>query len=251
MSIKEHRKQGNEITVNQWQMLYKIGAVTACLVILGTILDIIIGTMLGGDLSEIPKTAVERYEQFQSSTLLGLYNLDFLNLITAMLLIPSYLALYGAHRHKEDGYIKLAVFIFVVGTSVFVSNNAALPMLELSNNYIQADTENQKLLLAAAGEALLAKGAHGSAGAFLGFVLLSLANLLLSVGMLRGKVFGRLTSWLGILGATMLLCYLALVTFIPGMENIAMLIAAPGGIFSLLWMILFTNRLFKLKRENR
>lgn len=87
MSTKEHRKQGNEITVNQWQMLYKTGAATACLVILGTILDIIIGTMLGGDLSEIPKTAVERYEQFQSSTLLGLYNLDFVLLSLANLLL--------------------------------------------------------------------------------------------------------------------------------------------------------------------
>ena len=51
-----------------------------------------------------------------------------------------------------------------------VSNNTALPMLELSHKYFSTSIESQRALYAAAGESMLAQGAHGSAGIFLGFL---------------------------------------------------------------------------------
>lgn len=248
MSIKQNQINENEITEKQWKSIYMLGCITALLVIIGSLLDIIISFTLGGDLSTIPKTAIDRFSQFHSNWLLGLYNLDMLNLITTILMIPTYLALYVAHSRVNIAYVKLALIIFIIGSSVFITNNSALPMLELSKNYFTATTDAQKTLLAAAGEAMLARGAHGSPGAFLGFALSSIASIVMSFGMLKGKIFSKPTAYVGILGGTLLCIYLVLVTFTPNINTIAMMVATPGGLLSLAWMIMFTIRLFKLGR---
>jgi hypothetical protein len=248
MSIKQNRINENESTEKQWKSIYMLGCITTLLVISGSLLDIIISFILGGDLSAIPKTAIDRFSQFHSNWLLGLYNLDMLNLITTILMIPTYFALYVAHRRANIAYVKLAIIIFIIGAAVFITNNSALPMLELSKNYFTSTTDAQKTLLAAAGEAMLARGAHGSPGAFLGFILSSIASILMSFGMLKGKIFSKVTAYLGILGGTLLLIYLILVTFTPDFNTMAMMVATPGGLLSMAWLIMFTIKLFKLRR---
>lgn len=237
---------GDESKEKQWKSIYMLGCITTLLVIIGSLLDIIISFALGGDLSVIPKTAVDRFSQFQSNWLLGLYNLDMLNLITTIVMIPTYLALYAAHRRVDIAYVKLALIIFIIGAAVFITNNTALPMLELSKNYFASTAETQRTLIAAAGESMLARGAHGSPGAFLGFILSSTASMVMSFGMLKGRIFSKVTAYAGILGGTLLMIYLVLVTFVPDIKNIAMMVATPGGLLSLAWMIMFTIKLFKL-----
>jgi len=255
MSVKQSQISANEnsesdaLTEKQWKSIYMFGCITTLLVIIGSLLDIIIGMTLGGDLSAIPKTAIERFSQFDSNWLLGLYNLDTLNLTTGILMIPTYLALYVAHRRGNNVLIKLALIIFIIGTAVFITNNTALPMLELSKNYFASTSETQKTLLAAAGEAMLARGAHASPGAFLGFVLSTIASIVMSIGMLKGKIFSKATAYVGILGGALLFVYLVLVTFVPNIETMAMMFATPGGLLSMTWMIMFVIRFFKLRRS--
>ena len=247
-SHKQTPANPNENAERQWKGMYTLGGITALIVIAGTILDILLGTIMGGDLSAIPKTAVDRFAQFQNNPLLGLYNLDLLNLCTSVLIIPTYFALYAAHRRIHLSYVKLALLIFAIGTAVFAANNTALPMLALSRNYSASTVEAQRNLLAAAGEAMLARGAHGSPGAFPGFILSSIASIIMSVGMLKGRIFSKANAYFGILGGILLMVYLILVTFVPAVETAAMMIAAPGGLLSLAWIIMFTIRLFKLRR---
>jgi len=66
----------------QWKTIYKIGAVTTIIVLCGIILDIIVGNITGGNIAELPQTAIERFNQFKEHPLLGLYNLDLLNILT-------------------------------------------------------------------------------------------------------------------------------------------------------------------------
>ncbi len=248
MSDKQIQVIGNERTGNKWKSIYMLACISILLVIIGSLLDIAISFALGGDLSTIPKTAIDRFAQFQDNWLLGLYNLDMLNLTTAIIMIPTFLALYLAHHNANNGLIKLAFVIFIIGTAVFITNNAALPMLELSKNYFASTSETQKTLFAAAGESLLARGAHGSLGAFFGFALSIISSIIMSLGMLKDKIFSRATGIVGILGGTFLLIYMVLVTFAPNIETMAMMVAAPGGILSIAWMIMFTTKLFKLGR---
>ena len=230
---------------SQWKSIYILGGIFAILSLIAVLLDIFIGSSTGGNLSELPQTAVERFAQFQQNTWLGLYNLDLLNTVNQLLSIPVYFALYAALRKSNKPYALLALIFFLLGTAIFVSNNTALPMLELSRKYALAD-EPQKILLAAAGEAMLVRGEHGSLGVFFGFLLPTLSALIFSFVMLQGKVFSKANAYVGILGNALLLGYVVLVTFAPTVKNMAMAFAMPGGLLLLAWMVMITMRLFRL-----
>lgn len=228
--------------------IYFFGAVTTIIVICLTITDIIIGSITGGDLSLIPQSAIDKFIQLQDYKWLGLYNLDLLNLIISVIMIPTFLALYFALKPGDSSFALLSLIIFTIGTTVFISNNSALPMLDLSHKYFSATTEDQSILFAGGAEALIAKGAHGSFGVFPGFVLITLSEALISFLMLQTRIFSRATSYIGISGTILLLVYLIIVTFVPSAKPVAIILVAPGGILSLLWMMLFTMKLFKLAR---
>jgi hypothetical protein len=164
---------------------------------------------------------------------------------TELISIPAYFALYTAHRRTNKPYVLLAWTIFLLGTTIFVANNAALPMFELSQKYAVAN-EVQKSLLAAAGESMLARGAHGSLGVFFSFFLPTLAALAMSIVMLQGKIFSKVNAYLGIIGNALMLVYVVSVTFVPSVKETAVVFAMPGGLLLIAWMVMFTIRLFKL-----
>lgn len=231
----------------QWKNIYLIGGTTTIVVLFGIIIDMVVGSITGGNVTSLPQTAIERFNQIRDNRLLGLYNLDLLNIINQIIMIPSIFAIYAAHRKVNQANALLALILFVTGTAIFVANNTALTMLDLSNKYFSATTEVQKNLIAAAGEAMLAKGAHGSLGVFIGFALPTFANVLMSLVMIKGKIFSKATSYTGFLGSTLLLIYIIFVTFMPVVEKFAIAFAMPGGLLMMVWMILFTIKLFKLR----
>jgi len=238
-----------ETSYKGWRTIYQVGAITTIIVLAGIILDMVVGTITGGNISELPQTAIERFNQFKEIPMLGLYNLDLLNIINQIILIPSIFVLYAVHRETNKPSASLSLILFLVGTTIFVCGNTALTMLDLSHKYFGSDTEEQKLLIAAAGEAMLAKGSHGSLGVFIGFVLPTFANVLMSCVMLNGKVFSRATSYIGIIGNSLMVIYVILVTFIPTVEKMAIAFAMPAGLLVMAWMIMFTIKLFKLSHE--
>ena len=235
-----------EIIHTKWKSVIWLGSICTFIALAGTIIDIVFGTITGGNLAELPQTAVERFTQLQSNPLLGLYNLDLLNSIIQLIMIPSYLALYVVLSKVKSGFSLLAFIIFLVGTIAMVTGNAALPLYELSSKYVAATSESQKLLLAAAGEALLVKGIHGSYGMFIGFILPNLGGILISWLMLKSGIFSKTSAWLGLMGSIMISAYLILVTFIPEVKSMATLFAAPGGLMLMAWMLLYALKLRKL-----
>lgn len=247
MEQKENEALSMADTEKQWKSVYRLGGIMTTIALIGILTDVIIGNITGGNLTALPQTAVERFAQFHEKKFLGLYNLDFLNILNQILLIPAYFALYAVHRAINKPHALLALLIFLFGSAIMVSNNAALPMLELSNKYFAATTESQKLLFAAAGESLLASGAHGSPGIFLGFFIPNIANLLISIVMLNGKIFSKLNSWIGIVGSILIMLYVILINFVPGVETMATAIAMPGGLLLMAWMIMYTIKLFRLQ----
>ena len=237
-----------DISDKQWKVIYKVGAITTIIVLCGIILDIILGNITGGNIAELPQTAVERFNQFKENELLGLYNLDLLNIINQIILIPSIFALYAAHRDTNKPSALLSLIFFLVGTTIFVTGNTALTMLDLSHKYFATSSTEQKMLLSAAGEAMLVKGSHGSLGVFIGFSLPTIANALMSCVMLKGKIFCRATSYIGIIGNSLMVIYFILVTINPAVGQKALAFAMPAGLLVMVWMILFTIKLFKMSK---
>lgn len=232
----------------QWKIIYKIGAVTTIIVLCGIIIDMVVGTITGGNIAELPQTAIERFNQFKETPLLGLYNLDLLNIINQIIIIPSILALYAAHRNTNRPSALLSMILFLVGTTIFVTSNTALTMLDISQKYFATSSEEQRMLLAAAGEAMLAKGSHGNLGVFIGFALPTFANALMSCVMLKGNIFSRANSYIGIVGNFLMVIYIIMVTFMPSVERMALVFAMPAGLLLMTWMIMFTIKLLKLSK---
>ncbi len=229
--------------------MFTFGGVMAVFGLIGITLDVIIGTITGGDLSSLPQTAVGRFELFQENPLFGLYTLDLLNVINQILFIPAYFAVVAAMRKTNFPLALFALVTFLIGSTVFITTNTALPMMELGQKYAAATSDAHKLLLAAAGEAMLARGMHGSPGVFLGFLLPNIGGLMIAMAMLRGKIFNRATALTGIAGSILIMAYIILVTFAPAVKEMATAVSMPGGLLMMAWIILFTIKLFQLGKQ--
>lgn len=234
---------------DQWRFVYLLGGAATILVLISILVDVVIGNISGGNITLLPVTAAERYGQLRQSPLIGLYNLDLLNLINQIILIFGYFAVAGALRKTNLPLALLGLIFYLVATSVFITNSPALPMLDLSNKYALS-TDSLKNLYSAAGEAILARGEHGSPGFLPGFFLPNIGSLILSAAMLDGKVFSSKVAWIGIAGSVLLMAYTLLVTFVPVVKEMATAFSMPGGLLMMAWMILYTIRLLKLAKKS-
>lgn len=242
-------KSGARITDSTWSGLYKIGGAAILIAIPIFLLDIVISlTVEGADIRPDTLTAIDLFILYQDNWLLGLRALGFINVITLTVSVPLFLALYAVHRQKYEAYATLAVVIWLVGTTIYISNNAAIPVFVLSRKYEAATTDAQRALLVAAGEAIIAKGVDFTPGSFIGFSFTEIAALAFSFVMLRSGIFSKVTAYSGILGFILLLIFTICLTFVPALFDVAMIIAMVGGLLGLAWYILVARRLLQLGR---
>jgi hypothetical protein len=227
-----------------WNSIYKVGGATALLIVLTALVEIIITFLPGGYAS--PDTVSDWFMLFQHNWFLGLRNLGFLNIVMTALGIPTFFALYAAHRQVNNTYAGLAMIISFIGVAVFYATNRAFPMLDLSNQYVSATTDAQRATLSAAGQAMLSVGKSHTPGTFIAFFLSEVAGILISCVMLRGKVFNKLNASIGILGFSLLLVFEICASFVTALSNVALIIAMSGGLLSMAWYILIARRLFQL-----
>jgi hypothetical protein len=160
------------------------------------------------------------------------------------------LAIYVTFRDTHKAIVTLAVILSLLGVAVYISNNAAIPMFVLQGKYASAATDAQRLLLASAGEAILARGEDFTLGAFTGFILGEIATILVAFAMLSGKVFSKITAYTGILGIGLLTVFTLIATFMPYISDVAMIAAMIGGPLSTIWYILIARKFVQLARKS-
>ncbi len=249
--VKENQITQTAYGEDEWKGVYTLGGASSLIALLGSLLDVVISFIPGwAATTPLPKTAVEWFAQFQQNWLLGLRNLDLLNVIVSTIMTPAFIALYAAHRRAFKAGAMLALILYCVGTAIFVANNVALPMLALAAKYAAATSEAHRAALAAAAEAMLARGAHGSFGVFPGFILPVIAGAIISFTMLRGGIFSKASAYLGLSGHLLLFIYFIFVTFIPEIKNMVLFFGMPGGIFCTVWIVLISIRFFQLRSPN-
>ncbi|HLO30111.1 MAG TPA: hypothetical protein VK249_13290 [Anaerolineales bacterium] len=237
----------SENVSSNWTNLYKLAGAAALLAVLVALTDIALTFFPAGAEQPGTMTAVDWFRLFQANWFFGLRNLGLLpNILTLVLLIPIFLALFAVHSQTYQAYAALAMILSLVGTAIYLSNNAAFPMLALSAKYAAATTDAQRTLFTAAGEAVLARGEDFTPGAFVGFLFGEVGILAISLVMLRGGIFGKATAYAGILGAVCLTLFTVWSTFIPVLFQVAMILALIGGLSSIAWYVLTARRLFQL-----
>jgi hypothetical protein len=231
-------------TSREWTSLSKLGAVTSLLILCTALLEILITFLPGGYASA--ETVVDWFNLLHDNWFLGLRNLGLLNIVMTALSIPMFFALCMAHWKVNPKYAALAMIIAFIGIAVFYATNRAFALLDLSDQYAVANTDAQRAVLEAAGQALLAVGQSHTPGTFIGFCLSEIAGILISLVMLRGGVFSKFNAWVGILGFGMLWVYEICQSFSPGSSSFALIFAMLGGLLNLLWYGLTALRLFKM-----
>lgn len=230
-----------------WGQFYRVGAVTAFLTVLVMVSEIFITFLPGGGrVAPEDVTVLTWFDLFHQSWFLGLRNLGLINMIAAVLLLPTVLAFFGALRTTYGPWAALALILSVVGAAVYLAANTAFPMFTLSRQYAAATTEAQRATIEAAGRAMLALGESHTPGTFVAFLLLQSGAILNSALMLRSQDFARATAVTGLLGGSLLLAFEIVSDFIPALFGISMFIAMAGGILSLVWYILVGRDLLRL-----
>lgn len=237
-------------TGSSWKWIYRFAGGAALLAMLANILDVVLG--FGG--SEVvtygSKSAMEWFAIYQDSWFRGIYTLGILNIVYMIAMLPVYLALFGAHFEKHAFGAALTVIVFVTAMSMYISNNAAIPLLVLSNKYALAGTETQRTILIAAGEAILARGEDFTAGSFIPLFLSGLAAMGISFIMVRGGIFGKVNAWIGVVGFTSLSLFTFIATFVPALYELAFyVLGSLGGLLALSWFALVARRFFQLASQ--
>jgi hypothetical protein len=220
-----------ETTESKWESLYHLGGLAALSTVLVGLVEIGITFLPGGN---TPYTTVfDWFTLFQNNWFIGLRNLGLLNILFYALDIPIFFALYGAHRKTSQTLAALAMIVSFIGVAVFYATNRAFAMLDISNQYALATTE-----------------AH-TPGTFIAFFLSEVASLLISVVMLRDKLFSKANAYVGFLGFTCMLVFEVCASFVPALQGEAMILAMLGGILSLVWEILVALKLFHLGQTTK
>jgi len=227
--------------------LYKMGSMAGILIVLTALLEIVITFLPGGYASA--DTVSDWFSLLQNNWFLGLRNLGLLNIVMTLLGIPMFLALYTSLRKVDQPFPALALIFSLIGVAVFYSTNRAFSMLDLSHQFATATTEVQKAALLAAGQAMLSVGESHTLGTFMGFFLSELAGILISVVMLRSRIFNKAAGYFGIFGFSLLLIYDICASFIPALFSSALIFAMVGGLLSMTWYVLIARRLLQLANE--
>ncbi len=225
-----------------WKSLYRVGGATVLLAAVLSLTEIGISFLPAARMPS-PESVIGWFTFFQNHWFLGLRDLGLLNIIGTALLAPTFLAIYSALRRENQAFAALGTILFFVGMAVYLASSRAFPMLSLSREYARATTDAQRSLLLAAGQTILAEG-EGRAG----IPLIEFAGLVISVVMLRGTVFSKLTAYAGILGYALLIVFEFILASAWGLTVAGLVIAGVGGVALITWDILVGRKLLQLGR---
>ena len=194
-----------------------------------------------------PSSAAGWFTLLQDNALVGLLLFDVVDLVNYALVGLILLALYAALHRANRSAMAIATAFGLVGTAVYLASNQAFSMLSLSQRYAAATTDAQRAMFLAAGEALLAIHNPGAisqgTGYYVGYLLVLLAGLIISVVMLRSRVFNRATAYVGILANALPLIDFIALAFAPAMYGIP---TAVSALFRIPWYVLVAIGLFRL-----
>lgn len=231
---------------SKWASLYRTGGVAA--LVAGIVFRRNIGAeviMFAGQTK--PNTVADWFTLLQNNSLLGVSLLNIFDVVNYALVGIMFLGLYVALKRTNENYIALAATVGLVGATAYLASNTAFSMLSLSNQYAAAATEAQKTMLLVAGQTMLAQSQGTSA--YVSLLLVAVAGLITSVVMLRSKVFGKATAYIGILAGILDLTY-CITTFAFFPELDAFLLAS-AGLCLMIWHILAGRKLYQLGRINQ
>jgi hypothetical protein len=238
-----------------WKLLYTAGGAAAL------VAGVIFRRNLGVEISlfsaqKQPDAIMDWFALLQTNRLLGLSYLHFFDVVNYALVGLMFLALYIVLRRANGSLAFMAAAAGFSGIVVYFATNTAFSLLTLSDQYAAAASEEQRTLLLAAGQAMLAinrfssHGAHPGSGGYLSLLLIAAAGLMFSVVMLRSGLFNKAAAFVGIGANGLDLAYCLAYAFAPAAvgQTLAVAFIPAAGLLFMIWHILVGWRLIRLGR---
>jgi len=227
---------------NNPKIYYKLGGIICMLLIAYSLITMLTMVLIGTP----PETIEECFSMLQENRFSGLLRLDILTVFVMPLYYFLFYSLYLALKNTDKELITISTILVFAGLTLFLATPSVFSYLDLSDKYANAVTESEKNQLISAGQAILASDMWHGTGARISGILIQLGALLISVVMLKGNVFSKLTAWTGIITHGLDFAHIIIGFFLPAFGIILMAIAGP---LYLLWFPLVGLRLLNLKSE--
>lgn len=225
-----------------WKMLYRVGGAAPLLTV-----ALYLSEFLFIQWEQYPTSMEDWFALLQQSKLLGLFYLNAQDIFSIALLGVMFLALFVALKPANPALMLIATFFALLGVGVFVvPRTATLSLLPLSDHYATATAEAARSQLLSAGEAI---------GALLlptpqtiGFLFMAIAVLMISVVMLQGNRFERVTALFGILASAVTIADHMSIILAPTLASSLMILS---GLFWIPWWLMIGWRLLQFGRTER
>ena len=222
-----------------FRSLCRAGGIASFVFVIYSLITLVVLSVFGGQ----PSTASEAFSMLQTNRFLGLLRMDLLTVIFIPFYYLIFLGLFLALNGKKNAWAIIALVAVFVGVTLFLATPSVFSMMNLSDKYVIATSENQRNQLLAAGEAILASDMWHCTGAILGGILIQVGALIFSILMLPGDVFNKFTSYVGIITHGLDFAHLIFLFVVP---TVGVILIAIAGTLYLLWFPLIGVRLIQI-----
>lgn len=228
----------------RWQSLYKIGGISALLIAVFLLGEIIVYSIVPN-----PNSITGYMELFIKSPLFGLLHFDLLGMVSYLLFIPVILSFYTILKRNSESLTIIATVLFFIGIAVFYSTNTAFSMLSLSKQYALAETDAARSMILASFQSMVTLF---KVQAFMvSYVLVSAAWFMIGCIMLRSTLFNKFTSWMGILAGASGIIAEILENTSKAFVEIAIAFYFAAIVFLLIWIVITGRKLLYESTENK
>ena len=225
-----------------FRSLCKAGGIASFVFIIYSLITIVILSAFGGP----PSTAAQAFSMLETNPVLGLLRMDLLTVIFIPLYYLIFLGIFLALNGKKNPWSIIALLSVFVGVTLFLATPSVFSMLNLSDKYAVATGENEQTQLLAAGEAILASDMWHGTGAIFGGILIQFGALVLSILMLPGNVFNKLTAYVGIITHGLDFAHFFFLLLLP---PVGVILLAIAGTLYLVWFPLIGVRLIQIGKQ--
>ena len=222
----------------KWKSLYRIGGAGALLALVFYLSQVLI--LIFGE--PYPATTEGWFNLFSHSKLLGLFYLNALDMVSITLFSLMFLALCLALKRGNESAMAIAGLLSFLGAAVFIAaRSVTFSMIPLSDQFTAAATDAQRAQILTIGDAI---GVQLQATPrTTGFLLMSVAVLIISLTMLWNQIFNKATAAVGILSSLLVFALHISVILAP---TIADPLMGTGMLLWVIWLVLVGVRLLQL-----
>lgn len=142
--------------------------------------------------------AADWFALFRADPVRGLVSYDIVILLEEALVVPIVMALYTLLHRRSPSLMLIAAGFWFVSIALFIGANTAFEMLTLATRHAEATSEAERAAYLASGEGMLAAYMGNGTSFVVGYVLASVAGILVGVAMLRSSVFNRAAAYAAI-----------------------------------------------------